>query len=223
MAPWLIVGLLGVLLVGYWSLRIRHNQLRANYNFAAAFHTDLLNYLGSRGTNTHLYTSLLQRSVRMQQQLGLLGIQMYRPPFANHYIHRYAIVLNLLPEIHSAFGDEFLAGGTAQRWQINTIQETLHRYFGEVDEERNGIDSAGRHPLRLFAEGVRALLRLPFLVLRELGVLPPHRERRITQSTAFRVLSGIIGLIGLVSGVVGLIADWPVVESLVARFRPPPQ
>jgi hypothetical protein len=122
MILWLPAGVVFVTGVGYWSLLSSLRELNNRYHFAADFHRDLITYLESHGRDVQRYASLIQRSVRMQEQLGPLGVQAYKPPFANYYLTNYSIVLNLLPELHRAFEDETLASGTAIRGQANLVQ-----------------------------------------------------------------------------------------------------
>ena len=96
-----------------------------------------------------------------------------------------------------------LAGDHAQ-----TIEETLIRYLGVLEEELNDVSKKLRNPLTLFTDGIQFFLLLPIYILKWFGLLGASSIRFFSRNVLFRFLSSLIGLLGFLSSVVGLVVGW---------------
>jgi hypothetical protein len=45
----------------------------------------------------------------MQAQMGTQGLMTFKAPFANHVIHNYPVVLNILPEVRKCLNDQLFS------------------------------------------------------------------------------------------------------------------
>ena len=67
----------------------------------------------------------------MQHDLGTGGVMKFKPPHANYFINEYAVVLNMLPELHQSFRDEILRDRIAASY-ATTLDEVLSTCHAEV-------------------------------------------------------------------------------------------
>ncbi len=208
-----LIGALAVVAIGY-VFRIRAMAgWRARHEFADLFLADFLSFVRSRGHDYPTYTSLVERSQRMQRELGGIGLIGYKPPFAN-YIHRdYPVVLNLVPEVRRQFHDDFSGASQSRVIHIGMVEDTLRRYIGEVRQHHDHLRRTLWSPVSALAEGVRRILGIPVWILEQVGLISSSRGERVLESRVFGVVSGSVALLGIVASIVGLAADWDVVEK----------
>lgn len=114
----------------------------------------------------------------------------------------------MLRELRHALNDSVLSRGDLPTQYTRTLQDTLVRYIGTLDDVREGIVSALKNPLVWLGEGVRVVIALPFSVLAWLGMMSQRRADLITAGGIFKLASGLVGTIGFLSGVMGIVLGW---------------
>ncbi|MEO7963657.1 MAG: hypothetical protein ABIT38_07075 [Gemmatimonadaceae bacterium] len=208
-----LIGALAVVAIGYvFRIRAFHGW-KARLEFAESYLTDFLSFVRSHGHDYPTYTSLVERMQRMQRELGGIGLIGYKPPFAN-YIHRdYPVVLNLVPEVRRQFQDDLLGTSQSLVIHIGMVEDTIRRYIGEARDHHLHSRRTLWNPVSALAEGVRKILGLPVWILEQVGLISSSRGERVLASRLFGVISGSVTLLGIVASIVGLAADWDVVEK----------
>jgi hypothetical protein len=154
----------------------------------------------------------------MQRELGVLGTGTYRPAFSNYLVHDYAVVINMLPDIHANLGNEVLARSAGTQGQINTLQEVLIRHHGVLVDQRAAQLRDLTNPIVWLREGVRLILELPARILRDLGLLSELRLFTITESRAFKVLAAIGAVAAFVASLATIAGEWDALVRLVRRI-----
>jgi hypothetical protein len=172
-------------------------------------------YMNSRGADSQAYGELIERSLRVQDLLGGVGIMaQYVAPFARYSVPNYQIILNGVPAMHRDFG--VLTSGRSDHGQL--VGETLVRYMGwsadRIEEKQREL----RNPVAWFREGVAALLLVPLWLLRSLGLLSGARSARVADSALFRLLTGLLALIGLVGSIFTIVLGWGAMTEAVSRL-----
>jgi hypothetical protein len=186
--------------------------------FAIEYQNTLVRYLKSGGRDNEAYTWLVHRSVKMQTELGALGVlHGYKPPAANYFIKDYQIVLNMLHELHTSLQSGLpipsLIDGFA-----HTLQDTIIRHVGVLDDRISASQQQTRNPILWFREGIETLLAIPFQLLNWFGLLGARTTATVTQNPLFRLLSGIISVIAFSSAIVGLVTGWDEFLAIVTRI-----
>lgn len=212
-----IVFIFAATLLGWWKARRIAATVRERADFAHSFRELLLEYLSSGGRDHIAYARLIERSPRMQRELGSAGTMSYRPAATNYIVHNYQIVLNMLPEYHREMHDDFLSTTQSPRYYAQSLQEALLRHRGELAELEDRV-AVGRNPLAWFVTGVREILSAPVGLLRQFGVMSESSIERLSSSTVWRVLSGSVGLIAFISSIVTIVTGWTVFELIVRNY-----
>jgi hypothetical protein len=210
--------LLALLTLGFVVALRRLSRLRARQDFLTEFTDRFMRYVNSGGKDEGLYVELTQRVSRMQRELGHHGIMaMYRPPYANYAFRDYQIIVNMLPQYRQAAHDEILQRNQALQY-ADAMRDVLVRYSGTLQELETDARRDLKSPVVWFRDGVRALLSLPLVALRELGILSPSLSASILGSGLLKVGAGVVALVTLVAGIVQILTGWDATVALIRRW-----
>ena len=187
MAWALIFG--GLLLIGFLSLVIKirrqvetinfFNEYAGNY-YALANRRD---YQETRDNRTWL----IRNSQKMNDLMGSYG-----------YVHNsmtgnQTVALHLVPDICNELGISEMTPLMLAN-EMNATNNALLRFEGVLHEQYDLQVKELKHPIRWLTEGVRRILTLPAVLLKELGILPGLSYRRMSDSKFIEFLSGIASL-----------------------------
>jgi hypothetical protein len=209
------VGFLGVLAVGFvrvWRALMRLVYERAEVDRCIRVFT---RYMNSRGADGQAYGELIERSLRVQDLLGDVGFMaQYVAPFGRYSVPNYQVILNGVPAMRRDF--EELTSGRSDHGQL--VGETLVRYMGWSADRIGEKQRELRNPVGWFREGIAALLLVPLWLFRSLGLLSGTRSDRMAASALFRLLTGLLALIGLVGSIFTIVLGWSAMKEVVSRL-----
>ncbi len=206
-------------MTGFVITRRRVSRVKDRQEFLEEFASRFMRYVSGGGSDEALYTELTQRVNRMQREVGRVGVMaLYQPPFASYGFRDYQILLNMLPEYRRAANDAILQRSQAPQF-ASMIRDVLVRYSGSLQEHEEEVRADSRNPLVWFREGVRAVLSVPLLTLRELGVLSPSRSASLLTSGVLKVGTGILALVTLIASLVQIVTGWDAVISVLNKWR----
>lgn len=175
-------------------------------------------YMESGGDEVKYYTWMIHRSNKMQNQLGVTGIiHSYKPPYQNFAYKNYTVILSMLPDLKHALEDYILRDGVANQY-ASTIQDTLVRHIGIVEDRIDLIVSDLKNPLKWLHVGVSEIVSIPAYMLSSLGILSETNVTRIISSSIFKIFSGLIALFRLVSSVITVVLGWNQFLDLINRL-----
>lgn len=139
---------------------------------------DFVEWCNGGGKSAERYASLVERSGVIQDRLGVYGRCSIQRPYQNFMIHGYAIVVNGLLDLRQDF-DLYASSGIAPalRSQIDAIESCLRRHRGSLEARRKAILLELRSPIFLYVGGVRAVMRVPFLILAAAGLVDDASPR----------------------------------------------
>ncbi len=199
-----------LLLVGFISIRRDYKRLSDQTVLATEFLKKFTEYLNSQGKDYSLYSWLIQKSPKLQIAMGQYGVmQAYSPPYSGVMYQNYQTVVNLLPEIRREFEDDiYLRNVRGLREYANLIHESLLRYIGDLDDRLNDKIKELRNPVIWLREGGSWVLLLPLLIFHWLGLLGESLLKNIANNLLFRILSGIVTLLGLLSTIITIVVGW---------------
>lgn len=204
-STWFLIALAAFCVVGLASLLRSANQFSLELKFTAEYREKLHAFVEKDDSSAYSWLTL--NANRMQKQMGSQGLMTFRPPFANHMIHNYPVVLNVLPEIRKCLTDQLLSQSLLNQY-ASLLDEALMRYQGSLIEHHREAVGLVKNPVVWLASGIRSVLAAPLWFLASAGVLPRWLTLRIVGSGVYRVLSGLIATVGFVSAIVGLVTGW---------------
>lgn len=192
---WVAVGILGILTTGFIRIRQAMSKLLDERDEVHRYIQAFGRYNTSNGADGEAYGELIDRSVRIQQVMGPLGIMRnYVAPFGRFVAAKYEIIMNGVPAMRHEM-DRF-AGGRDYR---NLVGEALGRFIGWAEDRIQVKAREIRNPVIWFREGVAGLLLLPVWLLQSVGLLSPSGTARFAASPLFRYLTGLVSLLGFIA------------------------
>jgi hypothetical protein len=210
------IGVLAIMAIGLVRVWRRVLQLLAERSEVEAYIQVFTRFSNSRGADGQAYGELIERSLRIQEVLGLVGIMgHYVAPFGRMSVPNYQIVLNGIPAMRRDFETTYT--GHSDHGQL--VGETLVRYMGwsadRIGEGRREL----RNPAAWLREGVAAMLLLPIWLLRSFGLLSQSSAESVSSSPLFRLVTGLVTLIGLVSSIFTIVLGWSAVKELLTTLQ----
>jgi hypothetical protein len=205
----LIFALASILSLGLLSLVRCKSRICNEIAFSEEFINKLVVYVESNGCDSESYGWLTRRSSKMQKILGAYGVYAsYRPPYAGFQFRDYPVIINMLPELRMTLESNFLSRGDLTRQYAVSLQETILRYIGVLEDRDNELFKCIRNPVAGFREGVRIIMALPLSILEWLGALSDKTVSALISSRVFKLLTAFISLVGFVSAVIGIVLGW---------------
>lgn len=210
-----VLGLLGVLALGFTRVFGALSRLLGERKEVNDYILTFTGYMNSRGQDSQAYGDLLERSIRIQEIIGPVGVMAhYVAPFGRYTTPNYQIVMNAVPAMHREFGE--FTSGRSDHGQF--LGETLVRYMGWSADQIGSKQRELRNPVVWFREGVAALLLIPVWFLASLGLMSSSRSGRLANSMLFRLLTGVLALLSLASALVTIVLGWRQALEVLRRF-----
>jgi len=149
--------------------------------------------------DSDLYIWLTMNVSRIQNYTGSFGVMSYKPAFQNYMINKYQIIINTIPKFRE---------GQVAKVDAGSVDDCLLRYIGYLEENQKSIQRELRNPIIWFREGIRQILSVPVFFLNWFGIISSRTLNSVKDSLIFKVVSGLIAFVTLVSGVVTIIVGY---------------
>lgn len=204
----IILSIAIILTVGLIRIAIVRSRLLKRITFLEKFKaqfdtlaTDYFShgYHAARQVDPSLYGWLIANANIGQQSLASYGIG--ECISSNKYFN-FSRPLSLVIAIRM-FGTNTIRQNDA----IKVGDEILSSlgYFDQLIEELN---KDLKNPVKWFQYGFRYLLSLPFRTLQWFGIIEELTLNKLVDNRIYKVISGIIGLIGLASSIISIVTGW---------------
>jgi len=212
----LVTALAIVLSLGFVRLVREKSRVSEEISFSDDFFRKLKAYFESNGRDNESYVWLTHRSRKMQSQMGAYGIYAsYKPPYANFQYQNYPVILNMLPELRKTLDDSVLSRGDLAKQYAVSLQETIIRYVGVMEDMENEYFKSIRNPVMWFRDGIRVIVALPLSILGWLGVLSEKSVSSLISSKEFRLVTAFVGIVSFVSAVMGIALGWEQFQAML--------
>ncbi len=206
-----ILALLIVLVIGFITILRKNKENESNLDFTYLYqnkfaemskkYLSTFNKLSFEGQiDNDLYVWLTKNVSRIHKILGVFGImEYYSDPIARQRISNYHIIINTLPKFQNH---------NIQKFDINSTNDCLIRFCGELENRITLNKKELKNPILWFRYGIQIILTSPLLLLNWFGIIGKKRVNEITENVVFKFVSGIVSLIGFLSGLVTIIAGY---------------
>lgn len=212
---WLFSALTAFFAVGLIALLRSVSKIASDLTFTVEYREKFHVFIDQ--DDPCAYEWLTLNANRMQGQMGSQGLLTFTPPFANHMIRNYPVVLNVLPELRKCLADEVLSRSLLSDY-ASLLDESLLRYQGSLLERHRQALALAKNPVAWLASGIRSVLAVPLWFLASAGVLPRSFTSRIVGSSFYRVLSGLVATVGFTSAIVGLVTGWEQFAGILRKL-----
>ncbi|MBP6468901.1 MAG: hypothetical protein KBE23_09780 [Chloroflexi bacterium] len=194
--------------IGYLEIKKRIQRLEEKKEFAVEFLNRLVEFVNSGGKDEETYSWLVQRSPKLQTEMGHWGVsdKLLRP-YDNVIVSNYPLILNGIPEIYRCLVLSQFSARIGLSY-ANMVRESIYRYVGIVNDWLKAASEDIRNPIIWLREGVKQLLLLPFLVLEWVGIVTSKTVSSFSNSAFLKFVGGVITIIGLIGSVVTIVTGW---------------
>ena len=100
--------------------------------------------------------------------------------------------------------------------RLSQFDDCLLRYIGHTEERTKTTAKNLKNPIIWFRVGFQEIISLPLFVLNWFGIFSSRTVDRVTESTIYKVFTGIIALVTFASGIVTIIQGK---EATIAFIR----
>lgn len=198
-----------IFLIGWLQLIYERRRIVQKEKYALEYLNKFKKYIESRGKDIESYSWMTYESVKMQNQLGILGIMSsYKPPSTNREYNQYQVLLNMLPALHSTFNSELLSISFLTSDYVQVIQEMMVRHLGVLGEEKKDIQSEIKNPFKAFRASIQLILLLPFNIVNWFGLTTKKFLWRLSRNPIFKIISGLVAVITFISAIVSIVVGW---------------
>jgi hypothetical protein len=216
----IILDILTVFIIGFVQVYNRHSRVVKKIDFAEEYRNKFIEFSNkyfetydrwSRADDFdgQLYVWLTINVSKIQGNLGPFGIMDYIAPFQTYSVSNYQIVINTIPKFRD---------GTIKDFDVNSVDDCLLRYIGYLKEYYQDTQKNLRNPIVWFREGFREVLSIPIFILNWFGIISNRTVNSIKDSLIYKVISGLIALVTLVSGLVTIVVGYDQTLEFVNRL-----
>ncbi|HRQ70268.1 MAG TPA: hypothetical protein PLW78_08205 [bacterium] len=213
-------GIFIIFIVGYFIVKKKQSVLEKNDIFVKEYHNKFIDFANiyaksydswnkSGNIDPDLYRWLTLNVSKIQNIIGSFGVMSYRPALGNHYLHNYQIIINTIPKFRS---------GTVMIIDIETVEDSLLRYAGDLEENKRENSRKLKNPIIWFREGFREILSIPLLILNWFGVFTENRVDKITESLLYKTIAGVFAFVTFASGLVTIIVGYESVINFIHKL-----
>lgn len=216
----IISGILTVFIIGFSKVYNRYSTVVKKIDFAREYRRKFIKFSNKyfktydRWSATgnfdgQLYTWLTMNVNKIQGNLGIHGIMEYIAPFQSYRVSNYQIVINTIPKFRD---------GTVQDFDINSVDDSLLRYIGYLEEFSQDAHKNLKNPFVWFREGFREVLSIPIFILNWFGIISNSTVNLIKDSLIYKVISGLIALFTLLSAIVTILVGYEQALKILTKF-----
>lgn len=204
----MIFSFIGLVIIGIivniFDIRKRIDE----YNFANDYYEKfghLVSDVFERKTfENKEYNWLMANSDKMQYILGDAGIISYKQ--YNMLYKNIPILLNVMNEIADYINDIHINENDIK--MINWCQNAFLRKIGVLDEYTKNAPKKLLNPFFDLSSGIKYVLSIPINILYSIGLISYSGKNKIEQNILFKIISGIISLLTILSMVMTIVIGW---------------
>lgn len=202
-----------ILVIGFAKILFEFFKIKKSINFINEYHykySQLVNdYTNKNIIDSELYNWLIKYSDKAQEEVGIIGIVDYRPPFAKFMLKNYQFIINILPQLRI---------GKIHDHDIASLDDMLTRYSGILEERTKHIIAKIINPLIWLRQGVQQILSIPILILFWMGIIKSESKNNFIGNRIFIIISGLISFLALISSIITIIGGKHLLLDLLKKI-----
>jgi len=212
----IVLALVGVLVIGFVHLYKIAKTIKEQVDFLNEYRSKFVlmankfvesGYL--RTLDHDLYNWLTRNVTTAQTVVGRFGVVDYVARFQAYKVTNYQYLVNTLAKFRERHLDQS---------EVTNFDDVRVRSLGFYENLFNDADKNLKNPFKWLQFGVRFLVGLPVRLLSWFGIIPEGWVSAFTSNSVFKVVSGLIALIGFTSSIVGLITGWEEFLMIIRKW-----
>jgi len=213
--------LLIIAIIGFIQIVLKIKNKNKKIRFAEDYLNQLNKYLESAGADYETYKWLIHRSPKLQTEMGGYGkASSYSPPYSNIRVSNYEIILNIIPEIRKEISSGSISDLRVLDHYLSIISESIIRYQGVLNDKIDPLKAKKKNPFSWFHEGFSWIILIPFTILSWIGIFGRTIIDNISDNPIFKLIIGLITIVGLISNIVTIIIGWDRFVTIILTIIP---
>lgn len=216
----IILGILSVCIIGLLYVVKKHSDDSQRLQFADEFRNKFIvfsnryfqtydRYTRTGEFDVDLYVWLTMNVSKIQNHVGSFGFMYYKPPYQNYMINQYAIIINTIPKFRN---------GQVEKFDAGAVDDCLLKHIGNLEENIKNYSHHIKNPIIWFREGFKVVLSIPFYVLGWFGIISNRKLTSIRESLIYKVISGLVALVTLISSIVTIIVGYDQTLAFIQKY-----
>lgn len=189
-------------------------NLKGEYDFIIEYRNKFIElanqFNSSQSLDNGLYLWLVSKSIKAQNILGRLGVVHYTGSYLRPYsVPNYEMISNTIPQIRM---------GSVHQNELLTCEDLMVRFLGHQEELIQKSFKNLKNPIIWFQLGIQFYLAFPLHLLNWFGIISAKFINSTLSSWFYKLISGIVGLIAFISGLITIAIGWNEFLDLVKRL-----
>lgn len=207
----ILVILLGIMVYEYVRETIIFKEIKKKEEFAILYRNKIVEY-SNHGIEEDFHW-LATNANKMQDFMGSMGFVSYKPPFAHYYINNFMIIVNGIDKIRS---DRSLMMACNDHARL--LVDSITKYYGSLNYKRECLVLDRKNPLKLLAGGIRNILIIPLVILKEVGLFSSRFYEVVIEHSIVKLITAFAALISVASALVSLVIGWDAFLVIIKMY-----
>lgn len=186
------------------------NEYRDKFNQLSLKYAKSYDHSSRKGKiDDKIYVWLTMNVDKIQKFIGTFGIMSYKPAYQTKMFSNYQVIINTIPKFRE---------GKIDNYDIIQVDECLLRYLGHMEEINKEVLRKLTNPLIWLREGFKEIFSVPILILNWFDIISNQTLNSIQESFIYKITTGIIALVSLISGLVTIIIGYNETAKIINQF-----
>lgn len=193
-----------------------------DYNFTNEYYKKFNNLFSevfkNKSYKIEEFNWLMANSDKMQYILGDIGIISYTE--YNMYYKNIPILLNTMNKIFDYVNDSYISQNEFK--MVSWCQNIFMRKIGILNEYIENTPKKLLNPFFDLSIGIKYILSIPINILYSIGIISYSGKNKIEQNILFKITSGIISLLTILSTIMAIVVGWEdfigIVQNILSKI-----
>lgn len=212
---------IGVIVLGFIIKCVEIINLNKRWEFTCNYRSKFIDLCNDIAQKDHFdqktYYELTSEVKDMQEELGIDGVYAYAKDNLTGIATRdYQLLVNFLPELRTAVTEK---RNSIMAMRLNKsmsdCDDMFIRHMGTLTSRKDAVQKQKWNPFSCFAEGVRAIVFFPILLLFWFGIINKTTSLKVKQNWFIKVFNVSIILVGFVGSIITIVIGWEQFSEIV--------
>lgn len=216
--------LVGIIIIGFISKVIELSTIVKRIEFTSNYREKLVKFINKiiseQTFDQGIYHELTSDVKAMQYELGEDGVFAYMTDqLRGVAVRDYQVLINFLPETREMINvrnNSILA----ERYNksIHDCDDMFIRHLGTLESHREAIRKGLFNPFSSFAEGTKAIILSPIILLCWFGFISTEKTDQAKKNVIVKLLNAFVTILGFAATIITIVVGWNDFWDIVFKF-----
>lgn len=216
--------LVGIIIIGFISKVVELSTVVKRIEFTSDYREKLVKFVNKIITeqtfDQSIYHELTSDVKAMQYELGEDGVFAYMTDqLKGVAVRDYQLLINFLPETREMVNirnNSILS----ERYNksIQDCDDMFIRHLGTLESHRQSVRKGLFNPFSSFAEGTKAIILLPLILLSWFGFISTEKTDQAKKNAIVKLLNVLVTILSFAATIITIIVGWNDFWDLIFNF-----